>query len=190
MALRRGFKAEANSLARGLRSELGLLFAAPLNPWTLAEHLDIPILTLSEMRESVPIPVNYFSTRGSDEFSAVTVFDGTRRVILHNDNHTLGRQASNIAHELAHGILLHSPHQAIDENGSRYWDAEMEEEANWLGGALLISDEAAIEIAKQQLSVSDAAHLYGVSKKMISFRLSVTGARKRATFIRRANFGS
>ena len=184
MALRRGFKAEANSLARALRSELGLLFKAPLNPWKLAEHLDIPIMTLSEMRESVPIPVNYLSTLGNDEFSAVTVFDDTRRVILHNDNHTLGRQASDIAHELAHGILLHSPHQAIDTNGSRYWDATMEEEANWLSGALLISEEAAIEIAKLNLSVPEAAERYGVSKQMINFRLSVTGARKRASFIR------
>ncbi len=68
MALRRGFKAEANYLARMLRSELGLLFKAPLNPWKLAEHLEIPILTLSEMRESVPLAVHYLSTRGNDEF--------------------------------------------------------------------------------------------------------------------------
>ena len=126
MALRRGFKTEANALARALRSELGLLFKAPLNPWKLAEHLDIPVITLSEMRESAPGPVNYLSTLGNDEFSAVTVFDDTRRVILHNDNHTLGRQASDIAHEIAHGILLHSRHQAITSNGDRYWDAVME----------------------------------------------------------------
>ncbi len=184
MALRRGFKTEANSLARALRSELGLLFKAPLNPWKLAEHLDIPILTLSEMRQSAPASVNYLATHGNDEFSAVTVFDGTRRVILHNDNHTLGRQASDIAHELAHGILLHSPHQAIMSNGERYWDPVMEEEATWLSGALLISEEAAVEIAKLDLSVLEAATRYGVSKQMINFRLKVTGARKRAAFIK------
>ena len=184
MTLRRGFKAEANSLARALRSELGLLFVAPLNPWKLAEHLEIPIYTLSEMREAAPRGVNYFSTAGSDEFSAVTVFDGPRRVIVHNDNHTLGRQASDIAHELAHGILLHSPHQAFDEHGNRYWIKEMEEEATWLGGALLISEEAAVNIAKRDLSIVDAARLYGVSKQMIDFRLKVTGAKKRASFIK------
>jgi Zn-dependent peptidase ImmA (M78 family) len=183
MALRRGFKAEANYLARMLRSELGLLFKAPLNPWKLAEHLEIPILTLSEMRESVPLAVNYLSTRGNDEFSAVTIFEGTRRVILHNDNHTIGRQASDIAHELAHGILLHPPHEAITASGDRYCDPVMEEEANWLSAALLISEEAAVEIAKLNLSIPEAAERYGVSKKMIDFRLRVTGARKRAAFI-------
>ena len=184
MALRKGFKAEANGLARSLRSELGLLFAAPLNPWKLAEYLEIPVLTLSELREIAPIGVNYFSTQGANEFSAVTVFDGPRRVIVHNDSHSLGRQASNIAHELAHGILLHSPYQAFDENGKRYWDREMEEEANWLGGALLISDEAAVNIAKRDLSILEAAQHYGVSKQMVDFRLKVTGAKKRASFIK------
>jgi len=60
----------------------------------------------------------------------------------------------------------------------------MEEEANWLAGALLISEEAAIEIAKLNISVPEAAERYGGSKQMINFRLSVTGVRKRASFIR------
>lgn len=47
----------------------------------------------------------------------------------------------------------------------------MEEEANWLSAALLISEEAAVEIAKLGLSIHDAAERYGVSKKMIDFRL-------------------
>lgn len=184
MELRRGFKAEANSLARAFRSELGLLFKAPLNPWKLAEYLEVPILTLSDIRQLAPVGVNYLSTTGNDEFSAVTIFNGHRRVILHNDNHTLGRQASDIAHELAHSILLHDPHEALDENGSRSWIPEIEREATWLAGALLISEEAAINIARQNLTIDEAADLYGVSKQMVDFRLKVTGARKRASFAR------
>ena len=184
MALRRGFKTEANAHARALRSELGLLFKAPLNPWKLAEYLEVPIYTLSEMRELAPAGVNYFSTTGSDEFSAVTVFEGHRRVIVHNDSHTLGRQASDIAHELSHSILLHSPHEALDEHGSRYWVPEIEEEATWLAGALLISEEAALNIVRQNLSTERAAAMYGVSKQMLDYRLKVTGARKRAAYIR------
>ena len=60
----------------------------------------------------------------------------------------------------------------------------MEEEANWLSGALLISDEAAVEIAKLDLSVPEAAERYGVSKQMITYRLLVTGAKRRAAFIK------
>jgi hypothetical protein len=37
-----------------------------------------------------------------ESFSAVTIIDGYRRRIIHNDSHHLLRQASNIAHELGH----------------------------------------------------------------------------------------
>ena len=47
--LRRGFKGEANGLARALRAELGLGPADPLDPWLLADHLSIPITPLSDL---------------------------------------------------------------------------------------------------------------------------------------------
>jgi Zn-dependent peptidase ImmA (M78 family) len=176
MAFRRGFKTEANSLARSVRSELGLPFEAPLNPWRLAEHLEIPIIALSDMRDFAALAATYFSSVGESEFSAVTVFEGTRRIILHNDSHSLGRQASDLAHELAHGMLLHSPGPALDEKGCRNWNKEMEDEADWLSGALLISEEAALSIIRRNMSVADAAVFYGVSEKLVKWRLQVTGA--------------
>jgi Zn-dependent peptidase ImmA (M78 family) len=185
MALRRGFKAEANSIARAVRSELSLPFPAALNPWKLADHLAIPVITLSEMQELAPKAVHYFSQINSSEFSAVTVFEGTKRIIVYNDSHSLGRQASNISHELSHGILLHSPGAALNENGCRNWDENMENEADWLSGALLISEEAALSIARKEMSISDAAIFYGVSEKMIKWRLQITGAYARVTRTRR-----
>lgn len=181
MALRRGFKTEANSIARGMRSELGLPFSGALNPWKLAEHLAIPIITLSDMKDLAPKAVHHFSKTDSSEFSAVTVFEGTRRIIVHNDSHTPGRQASDIAHELSHGILLHSPSPALNELGCRNWDENMEDEADWLSGALLISEEAALSIARKEMSIEEAAVFYGVSKKMINWRLRMTGAYNRVT---------
>jgi transcriptional regulator with XRE-family HTH domain len=47
-------------------------------------------------------------------------------------------------------------------------------------GALLIPDEAAFQIAKSAQSNAQAAEEYGVSEKMIVFRLRVTGALIRA----------
>ena len=48
--MRRGFKTEANAIAREVRSELGLDPASPLDVWRLAEHLDILVLPLSSLR--------------------------------------------------------------------------------------------------------------------------------------------
>lgn len=188
MKLRHGFKAEANSIARSVRSELTLSFASALNPWSLAHHLAIPVITLSEMQEVAPRAVHHFSNVDSSEFSAVTVFEGTKRIIVYNDSHSHGRQASNISHEIAHGLLLHSPGPALNENGCRNWDENMENEADWLSGALLISEEAALSIARKEMTIADAAEFYGVSQKMVNWRLRMTGAYTRITRTNRRYF--
>jgi IrrE N-terminal-like domain len=117
MSLRYGFKSEANDIAREIRSELGLAPIEPLYPWLLAQWLDIPIIELSEFTTAAPA-VAYLLEVEHAVFSAVTVFCGTRRTIVHNDGHLPGRQHSNIAHEVSHG-LLHHPGVPELESGHR-----------------------------------------------------------------------
>jgi Zn-dependent peptidase ImmA (M78 family) len=179
MALRRGFKSEANAIAREMRAEMRLSLATPLDPWALAAHLEIPVITLSSMSKAAPGAVRHFSLVNTSEFSAMTVFSGTRRVIVYNDSHIKGRQASDITHEVSHGLLLHTPKPALDTNGCRNWDEDMENEADWLAGVLLIPEEAALSIARRNLPLDEAASLYGVSQQMLRWRLGVTGAQKR-----------
>jgi IrrE N-terminal-like domain len=50
--------------------------------------------------------VHHFTQVDQEAFSAVTVFHGTRSVIVHNDAHAPARQKSDVTHELAHGLLL------------------------------------------------------------------------------------
>ena len=185
MKLRWGFKSEANTIARDLRRELGLAPADPLDPWRLASHLDIPIVKLSALRDKARHAVAQFTKKDREAFSAVTVFAGHKRIIVVNDAHSGGRQASNIAHELAHSLLWHEPSLGFDEDGVREWNAEQEEEAQWLAGALLVSEEAALSIVRRRLSLIDAARLYGTSVDMVRGRINVTGARKRAELFRR-----
>ncbi len=174
--LRRGFKAEANRLAREIRRDLRLNAADPVDPRALAQNLAIPLVPLSALKKDAPAVVRQFSQEESGVFSALTMFYGTRRAILYNDSHSPGRQASDIAHELSHALLQHPPEVAIDHRGRRNWNQNLEDEATWLAGALLISDEAAIEIAKNQMSTDVAAVAYGVSEQMIVWRLNVTAA--------------
>jgi Zn-dependent peptidase ImmA (M78 family) len=98
------------------------------------------------------------------------------RFIIHNDSHDPKRQAANIAHELAHGLLLHPPKPAFDSNGSRHYNKELEDEANWLGPALLVSDEAALLIATRKTPISVASDQYKVSEDLVRMRLNVSGA--------------
>lgn len=179
MKLRRGFKTEAESIAREIREELKLTSVELLDPWVLAEHLAIPVLPLSSVTQLAPEVVRRFQRSDRSAFSALTVFDGTKRLIVHNDAHSKRRQASNLAHELAHALLLHPPTPPLNEHGCRNWNEEIENEANWLGGTLLVPEEAALFIARNGWALAKAAEEYGVSDDMIRFRLNVTGARRR-----------
>lgn len=186
MGLRRGFKTEADQIAREIRSELDLAPAACLDPWHLARHLEIPIVGLSEVADTAPNAARQFGIVDTAAFSAVTVFRGHAREIVHNDFHAPGRQASNVAHELSHGLLLHPPARALNDLGLRDWDGALEEEANWLAGALLIPVEAALLIARRSWTDEQAAETYKVSHPMVRFRMNVTAARLR---VQRARAG-
>jgi Zn-dependent peptidase ImmA (M78 family) len=177
--LRRGFKTEANEYAREFRAELDLRPWSPLCPWALADHLCVPVIRLTSLEGKARAEVTYLLRNGRDYFSAVTVFDGHRRAILHNDGNAKTRQAADIAHELAHAILGHSPEEVFGQNGARQVNHRAEAEASWLGPALLISDEAAVLIARANRPLSEAAAEYGVSEALLRMRLNVTGARQR-----------
>ena len=183
--MRRGFKTEANAIAREVRAELSLSSTAPLDVWRLAEHLDIPVIPLSGFHEAAPHAARLFLNGGEGMFSGVTVFRGSNRTIVFNDAHVVGRQASDIGHELSHGLLLHTPVAAVDGRGCRVWDRDVEAEANWLSGALLVPEEAALQIVRRDLSIPQAAAKYGVTPKMLQYRISVTGALTRVQRMRR-----
>lgn len=162
-----------------MREELGLRPAAPLCPWKLAQYLHIPVFALSAYAGLHPQEVRYLMTgEGQKDFSAVTCMIGRKRLIIHNDAHDPKRQASNLAHEIAHALLDHPSHVAPTAQGARSFDKACEDEANWMGPALLISDEAALYIAAN-MSVDEASDYYKASKEVIQMRLNVTAAYKR-----------
>ncbi len=179
MGLRRGFKTEANNYARELRQELDLELHAPLCPWSLAKLLAIDMLALSALKEDIPYEVHQLMHVDRKSFSAGTVFYGLKRLVVFNDAHPKGRQASDITHELAHAILNHPPSVPFNDYGCRNFNKEIEDEANWLGPALLISEEAALHIVKQRMDETTAAQYYGCTPSVIRFRLNMTGAFRR-----------
>ena len=179
MGYRRGFKSEANAIAREVRDELGLTALDRLDPRALADHLAVPVIPLSDFQMDAPYAAQHFREVEAEVFSAVTVFEGMRRHIVHNDAHSPGRQASNVTHELGHALLGHDPTPALDDHGCRLWNQNIEDEAQWLAGALLVTEDAALWIARGTMSVSDAAARFGVSESMVNYRLNVTGARTR-----------
>ncbi|MGW4370094.1 ImmA/IrrE family metallo-endopeptidase [Nocardia takedensis] len=181
MAYYRGFKAEAERLAVETRKELRLSEHQRLEPRWLADHLAIPVLTLSDLEAHVPevgTAIRILHGEDASSFSGLTLFDGSRRIIVHNEAHTPGRQASDIAHELSHGLRMHPPAPVHDGHGCRKWNADHEDEANFLAGALLVPAKAAWGIAKRRMDLEDAAATFGCSVEMVRWRINITGARR------------
>ena len=186
MAFRRGFKTEANEITVEVRSELGLSLHDALDPYALAAWLEIPIVGLSEYVDEAPA-VSHLLKVEPEVFSAVTVFAGSRRTIVHNDAHARVRQVSNLSHELSHALLHHPPTPALDNKGCRHWNQDIEDEASWLCGALLVPEPAAMLIARGRWSTHAAAAChFGVSQPMIRYRLNATGAQIRIQRARNA----
>lgn len=178
MKLRRGFQAEAKRLADAVREEIGVPPPDALDPWALAEHLSIPVITLSSHEQHAPGACRVLLGAEVGAFSAMVALVGRRRVIIHNDGHALTRQRANISHEIAHVLLFHEP-KPCEGQWTQTYDAEQEEEAKWLGGVLLVTDEACVAGCRAGLSVTEVAAQMGVSKELMRWRRNKSGAELR-----------
>lgn len=152
----------------------------PICPWRLANLLDFNVVDLSEFEHQLPEQVATMRLcTGPKGFSALTLFPNENdRLVILNDGHGIPRQAADLAHELAHGLLMHSP-ENFGHGGRGKVDKICEAEASWLGPTLLVPGRAALRIVRQKMGVRAAAHFYGVSEELVEMRLQVTGARRR-----------
>lgn len=177
MRLRWGFKTEAEEYAEEFRAELDLEIDGPLCPFRLASHLEVPLLPLSQLANFSRKYLEYFQGGGQSEFSATTVNDGSYRLIVHNDSHHPYRQNSNVMHEIAHILLGHPPRPPVKGDGCRHFDPLLEKEANELGFVLLVPKRAALRIIETQMGMESACATYGVSSKLLRYRISITNAK-------------
>lgn len=174
MSFRRGFKAEANRIALRVRAQMGLDEIDAIDPVGICAHYDIPLFELSDIEPNSP----FLDPRNNSAFSAVTVPCGPKTAIVHNDSHHPHRQRSNICHELAHCFLGHQSVPPLTTDGARSRNGALEEEANYLAGSLLLSNEAADHIVRSGL-LHQAQRLYDISGAMLTYRLRISGANVR-----------
>ena len=180
MALARGFKSKANRIAVGLRHQMRLPPQYPIDVRGLAEHLGISVVPLSVFSQWCAEQVAQLTDHDSGGFSASLIsFGDGRRMIIVNDDHSPARQNSDIAHEIGHTLLAHPLEVLSSMKGCRDFDPDQEDEANHLGGYLLIPNQAAWRIVNSGMGLESAQTAYGVSSQMLNWRLNMSGARLR-----------
>ena len=179
MALRRGFKSEAERIAKQVQAELGLSISESVEPKLIAELLGIEVRAGDEL-----IPRERFEELGDmqpDAFSACTLRPSPdRTVVVHNPLSPKTRWKSDIAHELAHTLLDHelSRVQRLGDVTFLSCDPVQEEEAAWLSGCLLLPRALLLAEIQRGAGARDIARKHGVSERMAQYRLDVTGVER------------
>lgn len=162
-----------------LRRDMGLPPHAPLEPNRLAKHLGVRLCTPRDIPGVPKQVVEQLLERDPWGWSAVSLIVNGSALVIFNPRHSQGRQASDIAHELAHLILDHDPGKLVMSQDGRMimrsYHQKQEDEANWLAWALLLPREALVQSVRSKLLAPDIAENYGVSEKLVNFRLDMTG---------------
>ena len=176
MALRRGFKSEAERIVGRVQGELGMRTGQPVATEVLADLLGVEVRAGDDL-----IPRQRFvdlEQLQPGAFSACTFRPSPgRMVVVFNPLSSRSRRASSVAHELAH-ILLYHELSRVERLGDVTFlscDAIQEEEAAWLSGCLLLPRTLLVAEIRKGSSANDIAEICGVSQDMARYRLNVTG---------------
>lgn len=186
ITLRRGFKANADRLAKEYREKLNIHPCAPLCAFKLAEHLHIAIYKATDFLKSEEHVKIVSGANGEEcEWSALTmVTEVGNRIIIHNHFHSEARQQSDIMHELAHIICEHKHSDPIYDIplpiGMRNYDPEQEEEAKCLGSTLQLAKPCLLWARNKNMSHQEIAIYFNASLQMVNYRMKITGIGKQA----------
>jgi Zn-dependent peptidase ImmA (M78 family) len=188
--IERGFKSWCERASLAVRAELGLEPHAPLPARRFADHLDVSLITPSDIKDLPANVLNQLTVVDPSGWSALSIIVARKITIIYNPGNSLGRQSSDVMHELAHVVLEHEPSQLIlsmqGDLAMRSFNAKQEDEANWLGWTLLLPKEALQHCVAQKKPISQIATEYCVSEPLVTFRRRMTGVDLQAKRRRRA----
>lgn len=181
MTLKHGFKAQSERTALKYRVELGLEPSDALDPRALAGHLGVAVVDAGSL---VPVEdLEELERIQAYSFSAATFDISNRKIIVVSPLRGLGRQNSDIAHELSHVILDHDLSEVRELAGMpfRTCKPEEEEEATALGGALLLPRDLLMSAARRKATIEQIAEQYLVTTDMARYRYNTTGVAKQVS---------
>ena len=179
MALRRGFKAEAERVALDIWSEMDLAPGDSMKALNLARHIGCVVHAADELVDVVKL--ERLKLIQDDAFFACTFkIPGNRHAIVYNPLMSARRRNSDIAHEVSHIVLDHrlSRLERLGEVAFLSCDKRQEEEAAWLSGCLLLPRPALIHDLSKGMASTTIADRRNLSTSMVDYRVRVTGVER------------
>ena len=175
---RRGFKTWCESTALQYRTALRLDAAEPLPARQLAAHIGVRVVGIEQVPGLSPKALSQLTKGDPESWSGLLVAHRGINLVVINTAHSTGRQSSSLMHECSHVILNHKPAQVLQSPGGiliSSYDRQQEDEADWLGGTLLLPRVALLKIAQEGPDYPEHTRAYGVSDDMLRMRLDRTG---------------
>ncbi len=173
-------------MALGIRAELHLGRSVPLPVDQVARNLGVRILEPSDIIGLSSLFLRTLLVDESDDWSAVTVGEPGRAILIRNPSHSVGRTSSDIMHELAHLLIGHEPSRIVFSEDMfialRSYDQLQEAEASWLSGCLLLPRPALLAIASSGATDAQACRKYDVSQQLLTYRRNVTGVTRQVQY--------
>lgn len=176
---RRGFKTQCEAKSLEVRRQLGLADIDPLSAHELARFNSVNVVTAQEVSGVSAEDLVQLVELDPDCWSAFTLRIGERFLVVVNPSQSGRRINSVLMHELSHILLGHELASATtSEDGYlsvSHYNQDQEDEANWLGGALLLPRPALFSVRRKRLSDEEAAEHFNVSHEMLRWRFRMTG---------------
>jgi hypothetical protein len=163
-------------MALQIRDFAGLSLTAKLDPFVLAESINIRVLYLSDLlelsessRARLDVPDGWSGGATQD------LGDGSHIVIL-NRRHSLGRQAATLMEEVCHILFGHKPSKiSADRIGGRSYNFNVEDEAYAVGAAALVPYHSLKTLLISGASIRKIAVHFGVTTSLVVYRAKGTG---------------
>jgi hypothetical protein len=178
-------------MAVAARQELGLDELAPLCPWAFAERRGIAVWSPEDLALDAS-DLAQLTVVDPDSWSGATVRLGSLAGIIVNSAHPKGRQTNTVMHEMSHILLRHVPsHVEVSETGLLLlsdYPQDVEDEANWLAGAMLLPRAALLLHRGRGASVLEIATGFGVSDELCTWRIRMTAIDRQLGIGRRSPF--
>lgn len=184
--MRRGFKTQAENLALKHRTNLSLTPMDKIDPKVFLESLGILVWKPHEIPGISAATVEHLTEVDPDSWSGVTIREGDHKAIIVNSAHPTTRQANTLMHEWSHIELNHKPSRVDRSVGGLLllsdYQADIEEEADWLAGCILAPREGLLQHSRSGLNAAQVANHYGVSQQLANWRIGKTGIRRQLSY--------
>lgn len=163
-----------------MRRRLALLPAAALDPFALAQAMEVPVITPHDVLQLDDNCLAELLGSGARSWSGGSLHlpDG-RAVVVLNPTHAETRNRATLIEELVHIDLQHPPSQIMRSGGlaMRSYNKTNETQAYWIGTAALVTRQR-LQLAEQAGATREVlAKECGVSRDLVKFREQVTGIR-------------